>query len=203
MRGRIAGRIAPAAHLRHIGLGERVELEPALVAQLQDGERGERLGHRGDAEQAVGVDRPVRLERPARRSRRHGRAGRRGRCRRPGPEHAPRPRSAEMASSDGPSARSGGEAGPSRLGAAAARRSGLRIVLPAASSRQSLSRSGLDASAGDPGGAPSARSVGAAAEASFTASTTTIDQRRRQPRAAQQARASTIWASGGTSFEAM
>ena len=46
----------PAAHFRNIGLGGRVELEPPLVAELEDGQRGERLGHRGDSEQAVGGD---------------------------------------------------------------------------------------------------------------------------------------------------
>jgi hypothetical protein len=53
---RILCRIAPAAHLRHVGFGERVELKPALVAKLQDRQRGERLRHGGDPEQAVRGD---------------------------------------------------------------------------------------------------------------------------------------------------
>ena len=57
--GGIAGRIAPALHLRDVGFGERVEREPAFVAQLQYGERGEGLGHGGDSEQAFGIDRAI------------------------------------------------------------------------------------------------------------------------------------------------
>ena len=52
-------RIGPALHFGHIVFGEIVEAELAVVAQLEDRERGERLGHRGDAEQAVGGDGPL------------------------------------------------------------------------------------------------------------------------------------------------
>jgi hypothetical protein len=54
---RIVGRVAPAAHLRDMLFGEVVEAELALVAQRQDGERGERLAHRGDAEAGLRLDR--------------------------------------------------------------------------------------------------------------------------------------------------
>src|SRR3546814_11689819 len=49
-------RIGPALHLGDMLLGEIVEAELAVVAQFEDRERRERLGHRGDTEQAVGGD---------------------------------------------------------------------------------------------------------------------------------------------------
>ena len=58
----VLGRIGPALHLGHILLGEVVEAQLALVAKLEDRERGERLRHRGDTEQAVGRDRALVLE---------------------------------------------------------------------------------------------------------------------------------------------
>ena len=59
---RVAGRIAPIAHFRNMGLGQVVERKLAFIAQLEDGQGRERLRHRSDAEQAVGRDRPLLLE---------------------------------------------------------------------------------------------------------------------------------------------
>src|SRR3546814_7571368 len=47
-------RIGPALNFGHILIGEVVETELAVVAKLEDRERGASLGHRGDAEKAVG-----------------------------------------------------------------------------------------------------------------------------------------------------
>jgi len=60
--GAVGRRVAPAPHLGHIGFGECVQRQPPLVAQLQDRQCGERLGHGRDAKQSVGVDRPMRIE---------------------------------------------------------------------------------------------------------------------------------------------
>mmetsp|Transcript_9628 Transcript_9628/g.22423 ORF Transcript_9628/g.22423 Transcript_9628/m.22423 type:complete len:461 (-) Transcript_9628:2399-3781(-) len=59
---RVAGRVAPAAQLGHIGLGQRVELQLAIVAQRQHAQGREGLGHRRDAEQGLRRDRPARVE---------------------------------------------------------------------------------------------------------------------------------------------
>jgi hypothetical protein len=53
---RIVRRVLPPAQLRHVGFDRCIERELALVPELQDGQRGERLGHRRDAEQCVAAD---------------------------------------------------------------------------------------------------------------------------------------------------
>ena len=57
---RIARRIDERLHLRDVLLRRIVERQLAFVAQLQDGDRGEALGHRRDAEDRVGGDRRLR-----------------------------------------------------------------------------------------------------------------------------------------------
>ena len=53
----VRGRIGPALHFGHIVFGQIVEPQLALVAQVEHRQRGEGLGHRGDPEQRVAVDR--------------------------------------------------------------------------------------------------------------------------------------------------
>ena len=54
-RRRIGGRIDERRQLRHVGIGAIVQRQGAGVAQLQHGQRGEALGHRGDAEEGCGT----------------------------------------------------------------------------------------------------------------------------------------------------
>jgi hypothetical protein len=54
---RVGGGIAQIFQLRHVPLGRIVERQLSFVAQLQDRHRGEALGHRGDPEDGVLVDR--------------------------------------------------------------------------------------------------------------------------------------------------
>jgi hypothetical protein len=55
----VRGRIFPATHLGDVFLGEVVERELAGIAERQDRQRREGLGHRSDAEQRVGGDRAL------------------------------------------------------------------------------------------------------------------------------------------------
>jgi hypothetical protein len=59
LRG-ILGGVAPRLQLRDVGFGRRIERQLAVIAQLQDRQRGERLAHRGDAEQRLRCHRPFR-----------------------------------------------------------------------------------------------------------------------------------------------
>ena len=59
---RVAGGIPEIPELRHVALGGIVERQLPLVSELQDGHRGEALGHRRDPEDRVGVDRRVRYD---------------------------------------------------------------------------------------------------------------------------------------------
>ena len=61
-RPRIGRRIAPALQLGHVGVDGRVQSEQAPVAKREDAERGEGLGHGGNSEQAVAIDRPPGLQ---------------------------------------------------------------------------------------------------------------------------------------------
>jgi hypothetical protein len=54
--------IGPAAQFGNIAFRRIVEPQLAIIAQFEDGERGERLGHGGDAEQCVGGDRAARRQ---------------------------------------------------------------------------------------------------------------------------------------------
>ena len=60
--GRIRRRIAPSLQLGDVGFSQGVQRQAPLVAQLEDRESGEGLAHRGDAKQAVGVDRAPRVD---------------------------------------------------------------------------------------------------------------------------------------------
>ena len=59
---RVFRRILPPAQLRHVGFDRRVERELALVSELQDRQRRERLRHRRDAEQRVSGDGTLRVD---------------------------------------------------------------------------------------------------------------------------------------------
>ena len=54
---RVARRIRHSGHLRHVPLRRIVERQLPFVAQLEDRHRGEALGHRRDAEHAIGIHR--------------------------------------------------------------------------------------------------------------------------------------------------
>ncbi len=58
---RIFGRITPVANLRNVRFRRGVERKFSFVAQLQDGKRGEGLGHRGDAKERLRGHRPLGL----------------------------------------------------------------------------------------------------------------------------------------------
>jgi len=58
----VGGRIDERAEGRQVGRGGAVEVEAALVAQAQGGQRGEGLGDRADAEDGVALDRFVALD---------------------------------------------------------------------------------------------------------------------------------------------
>ena len=61
---RVPARIGESPQLRHIPLGRVVERQHAGIPQLQDRQRGEALGHRGDAEDGTGVHRGAARELP-------------------------------------------------------------------------------------------------------------------------------------------
>ena len=58
---RVVRRVFPPAQLRHVRFDGCIERELALVPELQDRQRRERLRHRRDAEQGVRVDGTLRV----------------------------------------------------------------------------------------------------------------------------------------------
>ena len=61
---RIVGRVTQSTELRDIPLRRIIERQLALVAQLEDRHRGERLGHAGDAEHRIALHRSGALHIP-------------------------------------------------------------------------------------------------------------------------------------------
>ena len=59
---RVVRRVLPLPQLRHVRFDGCIERELALVPELQDRQRRERLRHRRDAEKSVGVDGTLRVD---------------------------------------------------------------------------------------------------------------------------------------------